>query len=276
MSEEILKTSRSLKKEGFSVPMQVPTNCKVMNDTIPKLPVDPEVSVATTDKGFPTDPNFDLRQMFIAFLASNQEECARHRQELSELRSIITSLSTELTGEHSHTALVLQADIIYDKEIRYTQGESFNRHQVNSQGRTTSNQPNNTKFQSAYCEDVDDLDYENPDSSEECDSYHRIDNKHKDSYSLQAIIEPIIFRSPMAATYCCELLAFGQCCKRDATTCTSDHSAVRQKLCIESFNLLSKRETIRHSQFSPWTPKGTPERTRPSPKPPYCGSIISH
>ena len=571
MSEEKLKSSRSLKKEGFSVPMQVPTNSKIVNDTIPKLPEDLEASINTTDKGFPTDPNFELRQMFGAFLESNQEERARNRQEFSELRSIITSLNKESTGElhnpdtaqapmtpfpnrsrdnrrssaiffgspnayvdsdsdsNSHTKTnhiqVLQADIIYDKElkvvsleglqylakqisllgnkypgreirtphmvhynlrphivaswnthcyqeslvtgkepqeilvedwlslsnrkvqdmlvqcarprtrelyskelilflgkgipqspeintdnfskiffgpltkslhdlqhlhdllseetsnistnkakmpvtnygtkdspghialwilslgsqkeallqwlgkdelqkhktlepcikyirvklnearsqsearhdldakltpvryeeIRATQGESFTRHQVTSQGRTVYKQPDNAKFRPRYslaaidqaydlecdsmhdhmpteneddhCEDVDNLDDENLAYSEDYDSPHHIDNKRKDNYSLQAIGEPITFRSAMAATfrgYCSELFVFGKCSKRDAT-CSFDHSAAGQERCIESFNLLAKRETIRHGQLPPYAPKDTPGRPRPSP-----------
>jgi hypothetical protein len=571
MSEEKLKTSRSLKKEGFSVPMQVPTNSKVMNDTITKLPEDPEASVNMADKGFTTDPNFELRQMFSVFLESNQEERARNRQEISELRSIVTSLKESSGESHSSDTVqvpmtpfpnrsrenrrssaiffgspnayvdsdndsnsnaktnhiqVLQADIIYDKElkvvsleglqylakqlallankypgreirtphmvhynlrphvvaswnthcyqeslvtgkepqeilvedwlslsnrkvqdmlvqcarprtrelysrelilflgkgipqspeintdnfskiffgpltkslhdlqhlhdllseetsnistnkakmpvtsygtkdspghialwilslgsqkeallqwlgkdelqkhktlepcikyirvklnearsqsearhdldakltpvryeeIRATQGESFTRHQVTSQVRTASKQPdNNTKFRPRYsltaidqtydqefdsvndhmptededehCEDVDDLDNDNPAYSEEYDSTNYIDTKRKDNYSLQAITEPITFRSAMAATfrgYCSELFVFGKCSKRDAT-CSFDHSAAGQERCIESFTLLAKRETLRHGQLPPYTPKDTPGRPRPSP-----------
>ena len=72
--------------------------------------------------------------------------------------------------------------------------------------------------------------------------------------SFAAITDNPSARSAIAATfrgYCSELFVYGKCNRRDHG-CTLDHSSAGQERCIQSFNLLLKRELVAHSQLPPW------------------------
>ena len=61
-------------------------------------------------------------------------------------------------------------------------------------------------------------------------------------------------RAAIAATfrgYCCELFVLGKCSQ--SKNCPNDHSSAAQERCLQSFNLLSKRELTAHSQLPPWS-----------------------
>ena len=72
--------------------------------------------------------------------------------------------------------------------------------------------------------------------------------------TFAAITDNPSARSAIAATfrgYCSELFVYGKCNRRDHG-CTLDHSSAGQERCIQSFNLLMKRELVAHSQLPPW------------------------
>jgi hypothetical protein len=74
--------------------------------------------------------------------------------------------------------------------------------------------------------------------------------------SLIAITNTNGARSSISATfrgYCSELFVFGTCHRKD-TGCSFDNSAAGQERCIQSFNLLAKRELASHANLPPWTP----------------------
>ena len=61
-------------------------------------------------------------------------------------------------------------------------------------------------------------------------------------------------RGAIAATfrgYCSELFVYGKCNRRDHG-CSLDHSSAGQERCIQSSNLLMRRELVAHSQLPPW------------------------
>ena len=77
------------------------------------------------------------------------------------------------------------------------------------------------------------------------------DEEHDPSFA--AITDNPSARNAIAATfrgYCSELFVYGKCNRRDHG-CTLDHSSAGQERCIQSFNLLLKRELVAHSQLPP-------------------------
>ena len=78
------------------------------------------------------------------------------------------------------------------------------------------------------------------------------DEEHDASFA--AITDNPSARSAIAAAfrgYCSELFVYGKCNRRDHG-CSLDHSSAGQERCIQSFNLLMKRELVAHSQLPPW------------------------
>ena len=177
------------------------------------------------------------------------------------------------------------------EEIRHTQGESNTRfqtpsydHQVSSYKPTRARQmPSRAGFSAIdlrlsfkiLCDNQDTLsdvetEEDNPDimNSETCE----IPNCSGDSLSgspplipedipddvldpsFAAITNNLSARNAIAATfrgYCSELFVYGKCNLRDHG-CSLDHSSAGQERCIQSFNLLMKRELVAHSQLPPW------------------------
>ena len=177
------------------------------------------------------------------------------------------------------------------EEIRHTQGESNTRfqtpsydHQVSSYKPTRARQmPSRAGFSAIdlrlsfkiLCDNQDTLsdvetEEDNPDimNSETCE----IPNCSGDSLSgspplipedipddvldpsFAAITNNLSARNAIAATfrgYCSELFVYGKCNRRDHG-CSLDHSSAGQERCIQSFNLLMKRELVAHSQLPPW------------------------
>jgi hypothetical protein len=177
------------------------------------------------------------------------------------------------------------------EEIRHTQGETNTRFQTPSYGNKvtsyestrTRQMPSRAGFSSIdlrppsfkiTCDNKDALsdvetDEDNPDitNSETCDpdcsgdslsgSPPLIPEDIPDdvlSPSFAAITDSPSARNAIAATfrgYCSEIFVYGKCNRRDHG-CSLDHSAAGQERCIQSFNLLMKRELVAHSQLPPW------------------------
>ena len=72
--------------------------------------------------------------------------------------------------------------------------------------------------------------------------------------TFAAITDNPSARGAIAATfrgYCSELFVYGKCNRRDHG-CSLDHSSAGQERCIQSSNLLMRRELVAHSQLPPW------------------------
>jgi hypothetical protein len=178
------------------------------------------------------------------------------------------------------------------EEIRHTQGESNTRFQTPSYGHQVStyeptrarqmpsragfsaidlrppsfNMPNDQQDNLSDVEtDEDNQDYTNSESCEipkcSADSLpgsppqvpEDIPDDELDT-TFAAITDNPSARSAIAATfrgYCSELFVYGKCNRRDHG-CSLDHSTAGQERCIQSFNLLMKRELVAHSQLPPW------------------------
>lgn len=193
--------------------------------------------------------------------------------------------------------------IKYD-DIRKTQGESHQRHQVYtsrsqhqapSSYRSYDTKPRSSMAALDYrdtvhasfadnssqpydlCDDdyvlptdLTDI-YETPSGREkhpEDDTYNTdLVSNSNTAASYCALSASQSYRTAISATfrgYCSELFVYGKCSKRD-TGCVMDHSSAAQERCINSFVLLSKRELGMHADLPPWQfPSAASSKYNPS------------
>ena len=186
-------------------------------------------------------------------------------------------------------------------ELRHTQGESYARHQtVNT---TTSISPHQrsadvqkarpairTNFSAitstasidteeqnvsenfTYENDSDDQDVDGEVSDYSIYKSHQIpavtnevNPYNHDESILTALTTINPSRAAIAATfrgYCCELFVLGKCSQ--SKNCPNDHSSAAHERCLQSFNLLSKRELTAHSQLPSWS-----QTQNTAPRPDY-------
>jgi hypothetical protein len=183
------------------------------------------------------------------------------------------------------------------EEIRHTQAESYQRHQIYQPTRQpfktpdtkfstfsalhTSNLSDDSTYPSSNTYQDTSYDYENDYDEDDYDehyasapeSYAPLKEFPPTANSLNVVADVSRFRSAIAATfrgYCCEQFVFGSCTKRNSG-CTYDHSAAGQEMCINSFVLLSKHELTAHSQLPPYPPHNDAATIRkpPSTQTPY-------
>ena len=172
------------------------------------------------------------------------------------------------------------------EDIRHTQGESFQRQQIRHPSRSSISTPQNGRYRDAtsrpsfaaihttspcdetthntchdYADDYEDDTYDDSNDdvfsqqADEDDSDNtNSQQQNRDNFdSLNAAIDNN-FRSALGSTFrgfCSELFVFGKCSKKDSG-CSFDHSSSGQEKCIQSFNLLAKRELLTHSQLPQW------------------------
>lgn len=173
-------------------------------------------------------------------------------------------------------------------ELRSTQGESHSRHQIPAissshnrvaeipkarphfrtnfsaltsptditmNGYVNTDDDEHYKVSDNHDDDVEDSDYsiynshqKSNDVISDCNPYHY------DESLLSALTTNNPSRAAIAATfrgYCCELFVFGKCSQ--AKNCPNDHSSAAQERCLQSFNLLSKREIAAHGLLPAWS-----------------------
>ena len=193
------------------------------------------------------------------------------------------------------------------EDIRHTQGESYTRmqtptnsHHTNQYDSRPRQLPSRVGFSAAellpssdYTPDDNnfhsDIDREDTQqghiSSDDCDftnSYDypvttqspptllvdQSDDVLDDTFA--AMTDAPSARNAIAATYrgyCSELFVFGTCHRRDSG-CPLDHSSAGQERCIQSFNLLAKRELTSHSKLPPWAPTKPVQSPHVAPRQP--------
>ena len=192
-------------------------------------------------------------------------------------------------------------------ELRSTQGESHSRHQISASNLPHQRAPEISKtrphFRTNFSalisssdtpmdhqDNHDEIDRINPDDDHDCDDIDDSDdsvyNSHQsssdiinernpacpDEPSLAALTNTNPSRAAIAATfrgYCCELFVFGKCSQ--SKTCTNDHLAAAQERCLQSFNLLSRREIAAHGQLPSWS-----QTSNTQPRPDYRKGPTTH
>jgi hypothetical protein len=104
-------------------------------------------------------------------------------------------------------------------------------------------------------DDVEDSDYSIYNSHQKSNDFISDRNPyHYDEPLLSALTTNNPSRAAIAATfrgYCCELFVFGKCSQ--SKNCPNDHSSAAQERCLQSFNLLSKRELAAHGLLPAWS-----------------------
>ena len=220
-----------------------------------------------------------------------KDELVKHKTVAHAVKYIRSKLMEARSQSEARQDLDAKLTPIKYEEIRHTQAESYQRHQVHMSARPSfrsndhrstdtrskssfsallmSNAPEDSAYllphdyEDSVQEDIyktegsdHDEDNQYEDSSE---NYLPQDNAPENANLLNAIVEVNSFRSAIAATfrgYCCEYFVFGTCSKRNSG-CSYDHSAAGQEMCIQSFTLLSKRELQAHGQLPPYAPNTT-------------------
>ena len=192
-------------------------------------------------------------------------------------------------------------------ELRSTQGESHSRHQISasnpSHQRASEISKTRPHFRTNFSalvsstdtnmnhqDNHDDTDHNKVDEDHDYDdideSDYSIYNSHQNSTdlinernpscpdepSLAALTTTNPSRAAIAATfrgYCCEMFVFGKCSQ--LKNCTNDHSAAAQERCLQSFNLLSRREIAAHGQLPAWS-----QTSNTQPRPDYRKGLTTH
>jgi hypothetical protein len=184
------------------------------------------------------------------------------------------------------------------EDIRHTQGESNTRQQINFHSKPHNKfllQPTNardsrshtllTAFDTEYMQrlpcryddDADDYqDFPSPTDHDDIfeEELHNLMPENVPHDSLMAIQDNPTTRSAVACAfrgYCSDLFVFGKCSRRD-TNCPLDHSAAGQEKCIQSFQLLAKRELGLHGQLPAYVTTAKPERTSSFSKPSFLST----
>ena len=215
-----------------------------------------------------------------------KDELLKHKTVAFAVKYVRSKLMEARSQSEARQDLDAKLTPIRYDEIRHTQAEMYQRHQVHTFSRHPSRtldhrssdarskssfaalQVNNTSDNTKYflSEDFDDCVNDNVDnndySEQDEDDHHREapytallpETISGNTNPLSAVSDVNSFRSAIAATfrgYCCEYFVFGTCPKR-YSGCSYDHSAVGQEKCIQSFVLLSKRELTAHGQLPPY------------------------
>ena len=230
-----------------------------------------------------------------------KDELLKHKTVALAVKYIRSKLMEARSQSEARQDLDAKLTPIKYEEIRHTQAESYQRHQVNVSTRTPyripdhrlsdarskssfsalqmSHSQDELAFQAPHDPDdfiqeniTDNVSYEQNDEDHyigSSDTHSPQDNPPMDVNPLNAVADVNSFRSAIASTfrgYCCEYFVFGTCPKR-YSGCSYDHSAAGQEMCIQSFVLLSKRELSLHSQLPPYaTNNAGSTTTRPPSK----------
>ena len=218
-----------------------------------------------------------------------KDELVKHKTVELAVKYIRSKLMEGRSQSESRQDFDSKLTPIRYEDIRLTQGESYQRQQIQQPTRHSHTNPDNKgsrDFKSRshlsaihlaipidepssdsphdYTDDYDDANEDatvSPQDDDDFPDLPRIYLQDPDILqqpivpTLSSIGEPNTFRSAIAATFrgfCMEKFVFGKCSKQDSD-CSFDHSSAGQEKCIQSFNLLSKRELLLHGQLPPWT-----------------------
>jgi hypothetical protein len=218
-----------------------------------------------------------------------KDELVKHKTVELAVKYIRSKLMEGRSQSESRQDFDSKLTPIRYEDIRQTQGESYQRQQIQQPTRhshTNPDQKGSRDFKSRshlsaihlaipidepnndapqdFTDDYDDADEDptvTPQDDDDFPDLPQIYQQNPDILqqpivpTLSSIGEPNTFRSAIAATFrgfCMEKFVFGKCSKQDLG-CSFDHSSAGQEKCIQSFNLLSKRELLLHGQLPPWT-----------------------
>jgi RNase H-like domain found in reverse transcriptase len=220
-----------------------------------------------------------------------KDELVKHKTVELAVKYIRSKLMEGRSQSESHQEFDSKLTPIRYEDIRLTQGESYLRQQIQQptrQSHTNQDRKGSRDFKSRSHQQhlsaihlavpIDEpyngapQDFTNDDdanddanvSSRDDDDFPDISQIYQQNLdileqpivpTLSSIGDPNTFRSAIAATFrgfCMEKFVFGKCSKQDSA-CSFDHSSAGQEKCIQSFNLLSKRDLLLHGQLPPWT-----------------------
>ena len=221
-----------------------------------------------------------------------KDELVKHKTVELAVKYIRSKLMEGRSQSESRQDFDSKLTPIRYEDIRLTQGESYQRQQIQQptrQSHTSQDNKGSRDFKSRsqqqhlsaihladpidepyngapqdFTNDYDDANDDATVSSRDDDDFPDLSQIYQQNPdileqpivpTLSSIGDPNTFRSAIAATFrgfCMEKFVFGKCSKQDSA-CSFDHSSAGQEKCIQSFNLLSKRELLLHGQLPPWT-----------------------
>lgn len=208
-----------------------------------------------------------------------KDELSKHKTLLVAVKYIKSKLLEAKTQSDGRQDLDSKLTPIKYDDVRDTQGESYTRHQVHSQYKSSFQTPYNSSRPKSTINAID----MSTDSSYASHEVHEPNNPFYTNNDREPSIGPIFPREEMHTNitlednideealfaavedypapkavalafrgYCSELFVTGKCPRRD-TNCPYDHSAAGQERCIQSFSCLAKRELDVHQKLPPYT-----------------------